>query len=217
MSPIAYATVPRIETDDRWAKWYTPPGRRSISTRPDPYGTTRVCLIFVTPVDYMQHSQQERIEILRTQFNGAGWEAERILSQLDQLDDLYCEDLVQVKAPRYSSGRVVMIGDAAASATPISGMGTTLDHQVAFERYERIMRPIAEKAQHLPGFIPVAAHPRTRWGVAILRGLAAIVGTLWNLPYPQLVVDLFHKQDFGTDNIKVPEYRELHGVWASQV
>lgn len=188
----------------------------------------------MAPVDYMQHSQQERIEILRTRFNGAGWEAERILSQLDQLDDLHCEDLVQVKAPRYPSGRVVMIGDAAASATPISGMGTTLalssayilaaelarspsNHQVAFERYERIMRPIAEKAQHLPGFIPVAAHPRTRWGVAILRGLAAIVGTLWNLPYPQLVVDLFHKQDFGTDNIKVPEYRELHGVWASQV
>lgn len=180
----------------------------------------------MTPVDYMQHDQQERIDILRRKFAGAGWEAERITSQLDQLDDLYCEDLMQVKAPRYSSGRVTMLGDAAFCATPVSGQGTTLslssayilaaelakspdNHQVAFERYDKVMRPIAEKAQNLPGFIPGAAHPESWWGVAILRGLVTVVGWVWNLPYPQVAVDFVNRQGFGTDKVRVPEYKEL--------
>jgi 2-polyprenyl-6-methoxyphenol hydroxylase-like FAD-dependent oxidoreductase len=121
-----------------------------------------------------------------------------------------------------------MIGDAAMCGTPISGQGTSLslcgayilaaelatspnDHRVAFKRYEALMRPNADKAQSLPSFVPGIMHPETWWGVAIMRGLARVVGVVWNLPYPQFVVHFINRQDLGADKLKVPEYTELLG------
>jgi 2-polyprenyl-6-methoxyphenol hydroxylase-like FAD-dependent oxidoreductase len=230
-SADAYATIPRVPSDTSWWLWYTATGRRSVMTRPDPYGTTRVCLTFMSPDDigYMEMDVQERVEYLRKRYANAGWQTERILAELDKTDDLYCEDLVQVKAPRYHSGRVVMIGDAAYCATPISGQGTTLsltgayilaaelasspeDHRIAFKEYERKMRPIATKAQNLPPFIPGIVHPETRMGLYILQSvivlLGAIVTTVMRFPWPRFVTDTVSKLDFGAEP-PLPEYADL--------
>ena len=107
---------------------------------------------------------------------------------LDAAEDLYYESIGQVLAPRWSSGRVALVGDAAYCASPISGMGTSLslvgayvlagelaahvDHRDALRRYEEIMRPYVAQAQQLPPGAPRLAHPRTRVGVAAF-GLGA--------------------------------------------
>nr|BFF15879.1 hypothetical protein GCM10025699_71820 [Microbacterium flavescens] len=119
---------------------------------------------------------------LRRIFGDAGWEAHRVLDGFDQADDLYFESIGQVRAPRWSSGRVVLLGDAAYCASPVSGMGTSLsitgayvlagelaahvDHRDAFAGYERLMRPYVEQAQQLPPGTPRLANPMTRAGVA---------------------------------------------------
>lgn len=212
--------------------WYTATGRRTICARPDPYGTTRISLCFMTDTGFRDKDSQEQIEYLRQKFSGAGWETQRILDALDSCDDLYCEDLTMVKMPRYSSGRVALIGDAAFCATPVSGKGTTLslssayilaaelakspsDHLAAFKSYETVMRPIATKAQGIPSFIPGIVHPDSWLAREVLNTVTMIVGTLvsvvFSIPWPGFIKNRFADTGLAveSDRSGVPVYKEL--------
>jgi 2-polyprenyl-6-methoxyphenol hydroxylase-like FAD-dependent oxidoreductase len=90
--------------------------------------------------------------------------------------DFAFADLAQVRLDSWSRGRVVLLGDAAWSPTPLTGLGTSLavvgayvlagelavaagDPGVAFHRYEQLLRPYVTTAQKLPpggagGFAP---------------------------------------------------------------
>ncbi len=92
---------------------------------------------------------------------------------------------------RWSSGRVVLTGDAAWCATPLAGIGTTLavtgayvlagelarhdlarhdDVTAAFAAYDRALRPFVEKGQAVPKIAPKLMNPRTRLGIRLLHG-----------------------------------------------
>lgn len=193
-------TIPRTDADDPWWRWYNAPGGRSVTLRPDAGGTTRAALSFVsTTTGYEQRSVDDQRALLRTVFADAGWEAERVLAGMDGAADFYFERVAQVHAPRWSSGRIALTGDAAYCASPVSGMGTSLaltgayvlagelaahhHHQDAFRGYERIMRPYVDQAQKLPPGVPAIAHPRTALGLAAFRtalrlGATPVVGRI---------------------------------------
>ncbi|WP_423919897.1 FAD-dependent monooxygenase [Frigoribacterium sp. 2-23] len=194
----SWATIPRTASDDDWWRWYSAPGGRSLTLRPDPHGTIRAALSVVTSrepqsPDDTRRSPDEQRARLRQVFAGAGWEVDRVLDAFDQADDLYFESIAQVRAPRWSSGRVALVGDAAYCASPVSGMGTSLslagayvlageiaahvDHRDAFRGYERIMRPYVDRAQQLPPGTPRLANPVSRPGVAAF-GLALRLASL---------------------------------------
>ena len=156
---------------------------------------------------------------LREQFRDVGWEAPRVLDALDGADDMYFESIGQVRAPRWSRGRVALVGDAAWCASPVSGMGTSLaivgayvlagelashvDHRDAFAGYERIMRPYVDQAQKLPPGVPRIANPRTRVGLAALRlGLRVAASRL----VKGLGNQLFSPP---ADKIELPDYAHL--------
>ena len=123
----AWLTIPRTEDDDRWWRWLSVPGSRSVNLRPDNLGTTRASLNFMTDeTGLADRSPAEQRADLRERFADVGWEAPRILAALDDADDLYVDDLTQVKCPTWSHGRVVLLGDAAWCVTPIGGFGTSL-------------------------------------------------------------------------------------------
>ncbi|MGW3496607.1 FAD-dependent monooxygenase [Streptomyces sp. NPDC001020] len=76
--------------------------------------------------------------------------------------DLYFDSLSQVHMERWSTGRTVLVGDAAYCASPASGQGTSLaladayelafaagDHAAGFDAYEREMRPFVNANQDL--------------------------------------------------------------------
>lgn len=191
---MTYLTIPRASTDTDWWRWYSAPDGRGVTLRPDRHGTTRAVLTRLTgkqdgapnePRSADAQADAQRAT-LRERFGDAGWEAPRILDALDDAE-IYGESLAQVRAPHWSRGRVVLVGDAAYCASPVSGMGTNLslvgayvlagelaahvDHRDAFRGYERIMRPYAEQAQQLPPGTPRLANPRTRLGIALFHGL----------------------------------------------
>ena len=186
---MAYFTIPRDDTDTDWWRWYAAGEGRTITLRPDRHGTTRVLLSFLSPSSApARMTPAAQRELLRAEFTGAGWQADRVLDGLGRAPDFYFEAISQVRAPTFASGRVGLLGDAAWCASPISGRGTTLallgayvlagelarheDHREAFAAYESVMRPHVRKAQKLPPGTPRIAHPRSRWGVR-LRGGAA--------------------------------------------
>ncbi len=185
---IAYYSIPRDAEDDDWWRWYNAPGGRTISLRPDNVGRIRVMLSYRAGL-----GAPDRLDLLR-RFADAGGPASRVLRGLADADDLYGEALQQIRAPRWSAGRVVLLGDAAWCATPVSGMGTTLavvgaytlagelaahaDPRDAFARYERRLRPYVERAQRLPPGTPKLAHPTSTAGVGLLRTGLRLVGAL---------------------------------------
>lgn len=194
----SYATISRTATDDDWWRWYNAAGGRSITLRPDAHGTIRAAMSFVTDrtrerAGAERRTVDEQRARLREIFGDAGWEARRVLDGFDRADDLYFESIGQVRAPRWSSGRVVLLGDAAYCASPVSGMGTSLSlagayvlagelashrhHRDAFAGYERLMRPYVEQAQKLPPGVPRVANPTSRAGVALFHAGVRVAAT----------------------------------------
>ena len=97
---------------------------------------------------------------------GFGWETQPILAHLDDTPDFYLDQVAQVVMDRWSSGRVGLLGDAAFSASPMSGAGTGLalvgayllagelaaadwDPEAGFAGYEARMRTYVEDNQEI--------------------------------------------------------------------
>ncbi len=190
----AFGTIPRDAADDQWWNWYNAPGGRAITVRPDNLGTTRVTLSFLSDDARLQDldTEQQRGAIA-THFADVGWQVPRILDALDTADEFYLDYLTQVSAPHWAHGRLILCGDAAWCATPVSGVGTTLaltgayvlageiasagSVPAAMAGYERRMRPLVDRAQKLPPGTPRLAHPRGRAGVAVMRNLLRVAGS----------------------------------------
>lgn len=190
---MAYFTIPRTPDDDRLWRWHHTTEGRSVSLRPDRHGTTRAILSIRQPPNGEQDwSEAEQKAMLRERFADVGWQAQRVLAGMETTDDFYFDVLRQVRMPRWSSGRVVLTGDAAWCATPMAGAGASLavtgarvlagelqrspgDVGAAFAAYEAAMRPMVEKAQDIPSIGPKLMNPHSRLGLALLHGALGVV------------------------------------------
>jgi 2-polyprenyl-6-methoxyphenol hydroxylase-like FAD-dependent oxidoreductase len=70
--------------------------------------------------------QRAQCDPLRRRFAGMGWETARLLDALDVAYDYYFDEMAQVRMPRWSSGQIALLGDAAFGPSPLSGQGTSL-------------------------------------------------------------------------------------------
>jgi len=191
---IAYFTIPRTGDDNRLWRWFNAPGKRSVSLRPDQHGTTRAMLSISKEADGEQDwDVEQQKSFLKERFADAGWETPRILAAMDDTDDFYFDVLRQVRMPRWSSGRVVLTGDAAWCATPLAGIGTTLavagayvlaqelirsrDTETALKTYEDQMRPMVEDGQGVPKIAPRLMHPKSRLGISLLHGVLGVASS----------------------------------------
>lgn len=184
----AFFTTPAMDPEQTWAQWYNAPGGRTILTRPIKKSKTySSCLSIMgqacSGYEKMDISSQK--DLMQRLFTGAGWEADTVVKGMRECDDFYMQEIAQVKLPRWSKGRVALLGDAGYCPSPISGMGTTLaivgayvlageilqhrdDIPAAFDEYEKKMRPLVEGAQSLPPGAPALANPQSAWGIWIL-------------------------------------------------
>ena len=189
----AYLTIPRTDEDNDHWRWYNATDARSVMTRPDNVGTTRALLSFVSNVRGLEELPRPEVtRLLRQTFSDVGWVTPRVLDGLDA--PYYFDAIGQVRLPRWSRGRVGLVGDAAYCASPMSGMSTSLalvgayvlageladgadDPAAAFDRFEQRMRPYVDRAQKLPPGGPRLAHPRTKAGIGVLHAVARVLGS----------------------------------------
>lgn len=219
-----YLTIPKTENDSNWARWYNAPGSRVLLLRPDNEGSTRASFSFLSPDNnYQKLPKSEQKKFLIDKLAGAGWEAPRLSKAIADSDDVYFDAVSQVRAPRWSKGRLAMIGDAAYCPTPISGMGTSLaiigayilagelakneDHNKAFEAFESKLRPYVKSVQSLPPGAPWIVHPKSKLGVNILNTLTGIVAG----KFVQGLLKAFKsdKPKAEQDDFKLPDYQEV--------
>jgi len=121
---LAFYTVPNEFGLDRWLIDYQE-ARRSAGLRPVRDASRAIAMLsFPAPefdIDYRDVEAQK--QLLREQMAGFGWVTPRILAHLDEAPDFYLDQVAQVVMERWSKGRVGLLGDAAFSASPMSGAG----------------------------------------------------------------------------------------------
>ncbi|MGV9679472.1 FAD-dependent monooxygenase [Nocardia sp. NPDC003482] len=164
---LAFYSVPNEFGLDRWLLDYQESGR-SVALRPI-QDATRAMAMFTFPavefdVDYRDIEGQKRL--LRERMADLGWLTPKILAHLDDTPDFYLDQVAQVVMDRWSEGRVALLGDAAYSASPMSGQGTGLalvgayvlagelaaagwDPRAGFAAYETRMRSFVEANQEI--------------------------------------------------------------------
>ena len=128
--------------------------------------STDVVLVFHAEqeIGYDYHDLEEQKQIIREEFAGAGEPFTDVVDAALSADNFYFDKLSQIHLPRWSSGRVVLVGDAAYCPSPAAGMGGSVailgatalydafvttggDIERAFVEYERSFRPVAERIQ----------------------------------------------------------------------
>lgn len=178
----AYFAIPYEPQDGTWVRWSNCRGGKSILLRPDQGRTTRAYLYIRSNERGIDLQGRSAVNaFIKNKFKADGWEAPRILKELEKSDDIFFEDLGQIRMPSWAKGRIAVVGDAAYCATPVSGMGTTLaitgayilaqelsrnsDYSTAFKCYENRMRPYAEKSQKINPWTIRMEQPSTQFGI----------------------------------------------------
>ncbi len=148
-------------------------------------------------------------------FGDAGWECPEILRRLDGASDVYFDRASQIVLDHWSDGRVALVGDAAAAVSLLAGEGAGLamvqayilagelnragvDHQDAFRRYERQLRPIVEARQRSARAFATMFAPKTALGLWTRNQASKL------LSIPRLA-DWVIRREFR-DDIALPEY-----------
>ncbi|KAF2113136.1 hypothetical protein BDV96DRAFT_497107 [Lophiotrema nucula] len=230
---VCYWTIPRLPMDNSWWNIYCALRSRIITLRPDPHGTIRA-MFSMMPCNAAEKAAWEdasrkdrklQQELCRSHFADAGWQAQRLLSSMDQASDFYFQAIKQIKMSKWSKGRIICLGDTAFAPSPLTGMGTSLailgsyvlagelsklnagDHPAkAFDSYETIFRPFVEEMQQVPWIFPDLVHPQTaikRWMLSsFLSLLSKIVAIPW-------LASRFNGAD--NEDFKLPVYAQFEG------
>ncbi len=124
---LAFFTVPNEFGLDGWMYDHQEAGRWA-GLRPVPDPTRAIAMLSFPAADFaIDHRDvAAQKQLLHEQMTGFGWETPRILAHVDDSPDFYLDQVAQVVMDDWSRGRVGLLGDAAFSASPMSGAGTGL-------------------------------------------------------------------------------------------
>lgn len=105
---------------------HTVPGRQvgRVSLRGDETLILLVCRASLIGGQPPPRDRQK--EALRWAFSNMDWEVPEILDAMEGVEDIYFDRVSQIHLPCWSSGRVALIGDAAACASLLAGEGAGL-------------------------------------------------------------------------------------------
>ncbi|MET8472414.1 FAD-dependent monooxygenase [Streptomyces sp. NPDC006422] len=117
-------------------------------------------------------------ELLFETFADAGWKVPDLLTALHAADDVFFDAVAQIRMPRWSSGRVALVGDSAYAPSFLTGQGTSLalvgaymlahslaansgDYAAGFAAYEHATREFVSLNQGLVTAGDAALFPTT--------------------------------------------------------
>jgi 2-polyprenyl-6-methoxyphenol hydroxylase-like FAD-dependent oxidoreductase len=171
--------------DDHTYLSYAAPGRQI--SRYALRGNRTAFFFIFTSAQKLDRTREENDgrRLLREIFECDEWgEIPEILRRLDRCDDLYFDSVSQIRMPRWSCGRSVLLGDAAYCPSLLAGAGSCYamagayilageleraegDHVAAFERYEQKFRPFLEEKQQSAVQFATSFAPHTRFGLFV--------------------------------------------------
>lgn len=159
-------SVPNYLNLDRWEMQYSDLDKMATVWNSRGESTIRASFGFTSSakIDLDNIAQQQHI--LSKIYKEVNWEVPKLLRLMPDSPDLYFDVATQIYMDHWSQGRVVLLGDAAYCASPMSGQGTSLAligahvlagelaaasgaYQTAFSSYEHALRPFVKVNQKL--------------------------------------------------------------------
>lgn len=125
-----YFTMPQpmAEGEDYMATFFMAPGNRALMVRRSDPKFLQVYIGGKSSAfaDVARGDVAAEKAAMTAMLQGVGWITDEVLESMNVADnDFYLERMALVKLPRWSRGRVVLVGDAAWCPTANTGMGTT--------------------------------------------------------------------------------------------
>jgi 2-polyprenyl-6-methoxyphenol hydroxylase-like FAD-dependent oxidoreductase len=153
--------------------------------------------------------------MLRARFGDKAWECPQILDALDRTTDLYFDRVSQIRMPRWSQGRIALVGDAAYCVSLVAGQGAALAmtgayvlagelaraagrHAEGFANYENRLRAFIEAKQRGAERFAGAFAPKTRWGLFLRNQVirATAIPGIARLAFGRDIVDRLRLPDY---------------------
>ncbi|QGN33809.1 FAD-dependent monooxygenase [Microlunatus sp. Gsoil 973] len=135
----------------------------AVGDRPLVHGFLNLSLA-IPPFGAFRDPQAQR-DLVGRAFASDGWFVPRMVEAMRSAEDLFFDMVTQIRMPRWSAGRLALVGDAAFAPSFLTGQGsstalvgayllagelaTTGDYATAFDRYEKLARPFVEANQNL--------------------------------------------------------------------
>jgi 2-polyprenyl-6-methoxyphenol hydroxylase-like FAD-dependent oxidoreductase len=161
-----FTTDNYVGLDEACMQMYTVPGKRVALRSTRGNHALVAFFLFKQPgrLHYDYHDLAQQKQLLASVFASEGWQVPRLLEKMHMAPDLYFDAVSQIRMPRWSQGRVVLLGDAGYCPALLSGQGSTLamlgayilggelsvspgEHQRAFAQYEQAYRPLVRRVQ----------------------------------------------------------------------
>ncbi|MQY04767.1 FAD-dependent monooxygenase [Actinomadura macrotermitis] len=167
---LAVWAAPNYLGLDRWQMFHQMPGGSWGGGVMTVRGNTELRAYFgfesPEPLDYDYRDQDAQKQIMLERFAGVGWELPRLLEYMKAAGDFHFDAMAQIHMDSWSTGRVVLLGDAGYCGSPLSGQGTSMamvgayvlagelkaaggDHEKAFAAYESELRGYVTANQEL--------------------------------------------------------------------
>lgn len=177
---------------------------------------TLVLFIFADPSgDAAAHDLAAQKAILTRRFEHSGWECKDILAAVQSVDSLYFDRVSQIHMPRWSKGRVALIGDAGFAVSLLAGQGSALamiaayvlagelaaargDHERAFAAYQQRLGDFIARKQDAALRFAGSFAPRSRLRLFVRNQMTKLL----QIPF---VAKLAIGRSF-VDRIELPDY-----------
>ncbi|HEY3897817.1 MAG TPA: FAD-binding domain [Chthoniobacter sp.] len=147
------------------------------------------------PKSYYRGSASAK-DLLTGAFSDMGWECPRILAAMSAVEEIYFDRVSQIRMPRWTDGRVALIGDAAACVSFLAGEGTGLamaeayalagelrrhgnDYVAAFASYEQRMMPFLRQKQDAAAKFASAFIPKSILGLSFRNIVISLLDFRW--------------------------------------
>lgn len=160
---------------------------------------------------------QERL--LHEALHDKGWEVPAMLDVMHGAKDLYFDSVSQIRMPAWSTGRIALVGDAAACPSFLAGQGSALamvgaytlgaelartdDYRSAFARYQDRLMPLIHSKQEAAEGLGLAFAPKNRFQLWVRNVVMRMMGLpkVADIAVGRSFHDKVDLPDFPTDSL----------------
>ncbi len=161
---VSLTIVNKLLIEENTSQMFNLPGKTVMLNAYN--GKTDIAFSFFSEneITYERRNVKQQKLMVQQQFKSKGWRIPELLQEMNDCDNFYFDKLCQVRMDSWSKGRVALVGDAGYCPSPAAGMGGSMailgaaaladafqkhpnDFRMAFQEYDRSLRPTVEQIQ----------------------------------------------------------------------
>lgn len=201
---ISFWTAENAAGLKAWTEVYSEPGRTILTRAIRDDTAVMTAFSFRSAAFAYDYRDLDALKaVIRSRAAGMGWQADFLIGQIDQAPDFYFDSCSQVVLPRWSRGRIGLVGDAGYCASPLSGHGTSMalmgayvlagelaraagDIPAGLRAYEARLRPWIMQVHRMAQGNGKMMTPATQLGIEFRRRVVQLVE---HLPFASRLSD----------------------------